>query len=109
MTATATSEQTPFTFQNIDNFGRFKVLKDKVGVLQDPGLSGDATAHDVNGKVLTFKMTVKFKQPMKIRFNNTNGGTIADIIDNSLHFFANCNSPSFQIKLDYLCRVCYKE
>lgn len=109
MTSTASATQAPFTFQNIDNFGRFKVLKDKVGVLQDPNVSGDATTHDVNGKVHQFKITVKFKQPMKIRFNNTNGGTIADIIDNSLHFFANTNTGSFPLKLDYLCRVCYKE
>lgn len=109
MTQTSTPTQAPYIFQNIDNFGRFKVLKDKVCVFQDPNLSGDAAAHDVNGKVHTFKMTVKFKQPMKIRFNNTNGGTIADIIDNSLHFFANSNGGGLPIRLDYLCRVCYKE
>ena len=109
MTPTASATQAPFTFQNIDNFGRFKVLKDKVGVLQDPNLSGDATTHDVNAKVVPFKITLKFRQPIKVRFNNTNGGTIADIIDNSLHFFANTNTGSFPLALDYLCRVCYKE
>ena len=84
-------------------------MKDKVCVLQDPNVSGDATTHDVNGKVVPFKMTLKFRQPIKVRFNQTNGGTIADIIDNSLHFFANCNSGSFVLTLDYLCRVCYEE
>ena len=109
MTATSSATQAPFTFQNIDNFGRFKVLKDKVCVLQDPNVSGDATTHDVNAKVVPFKITLKFRQPIKVRFNNTNGGTIADIIDNSLHFFANTNTGSFPLALDYLCRVCYKE
>jgi len=109
MTQTTSATQAPFTFQNIDNFGRFKVLKDKVGVLQDPNLVGSDTIHDFNGMVHQFKMTVKFKQPMKIRFNNVNGGTIGDIIDNSLHFFANHNGSNFVVKLDYLCRVCYKE
>lgn len=108
MTPTSTVIQAPFTFQNIDNFGRFKVLKDKVGVLQDPNIVGDATNHDSNGKVIPFKMNIKFKKPIQVRFNQTNGGTIADIIDNSLHFYANCNNAG-SITLDYLSRVCYKE
>ena len=110
MTPTATIAQAPFTFQNIDNFGRFKVLKDKVCTLQDPNMAGSETAHDVNGQSYTFKMTLKFRKPIQVRFNNTNGGTIADIIDNSLHFFANGNNgPAITITTDYLCRVCYKE
>lgn len=112
MTPTSSVAQAPFTFQNIDNFGRFKVLKDKVCVLQDPNLSGDATAHDINGKTHTFKMTIKFKQPIKVRFNSTNGSTVADIIDNSLHFFANSNNSNggnATLTTTYLCRVCYKE
>ena len=112
MTPTSSVAQAPFTFQNIDNFGRFKVLKDKVCVLQDPNLSGDATAHDINGKTHSFKMTIKFKQPIKVRFNNSNGGNVADIIDNSLHFFCNSNNSNGGnaiLTTTYLCRVCYKE
>ena len=110
MTPTNTAAQAPFTFQNIDNFGRFKVLKDKTCVIQDPNLAGDSTTHDVNARTHTFKMTLKFRKPIQVRFNNTNGGTIADIIDNSLHFFANSNgNVTFQPYVNYLCRVCYKE
>jgi hypothetical protein len=107
MTPTSTSAQSPFTFQNIDNFGRFKVLKDKTGVIQDPNMAGSDTAHDVNGKTHLFKMTIKFRKPIQVRFNQTNGGTVADIIDNSLHFFAQSNSGLANV--NYLCRVCYKE
>jgi len=110
MTPTSTTFQAPFTFQNIDNFGRFKVLKDKVCTIQDPNLAGDTASHDVNGKGYTFKITIKFYKPVQMRFNNTNGGTIADIIDNSFHFFACGNNiPGVPITTDYLCRVCYKE
>lgn len=110
MTPTTTAAQAPFTFQNIDNFGRFKVLKDKTCVIQDPNLAGDPTSHDVNARTHTFKMTLKFNKPIQVRFNNTNGGTVADIIDNSLHFFANSNGVvTFQPAVNYLCRVCYKE
>lgn len=110
MTPTAAVDDAPFTFQNIDNFGRFKVLKDRTTLIQDPNLAGDTTAHDVNGKSSLFKMTIKFRQPIKVRFNNTNGGTIADIIDNSLHFYANSNAAlGRSVMVNYLCRVCYKE
>jgi len=107
MTPTSTLSQAPFTFQNIDNFGRFKVLKDKTCVIQDPNLVGTNTIHDINGKTHTFKMTIKFAKPIQVRFNQTNGGTIADIIDNSLHFYALANAQG--INVNYLCRVCYKE
>lgn len=107
MTPTATVGQAPFTFQNIDNFGRFKVLKDKTCVIQDPNMAGSDTLHDINGRTYPFKMTIKFNKPIQVRFNQTNGGTVADIIDNSLHFFANSNASG--IDLNYLCRVCYKE
>ena len=109
MTPTGSAAQAPFTFQNVDNFGRFKVLKDKTAIIQDPNLAGDPSSHDFNGKAHHFKISLKFRQPMKMRFNNVNGGTVADIIDNSLHFFANCNSASTVLAVDYLCRVCYKE
>ena len=110
MTPTSTAAQAPFTFQNIDNFGRFKVLKDKQCIIQDPNMTGTDAGHDTNGKTMTFKMTLKFRKPIQVRFNQTNGGTIADIIDNSLHFFANSNfTGTYQPVVNYLCRVCYKE
>lgn len=109
MTPTSTQLGLANTFQNIDNFGRFKVLKDKICTLQDPNLAGSATDHDTNGKICNFKISLKFKQPIIVRFNNTNGGGVADIIDNSLHFYANGTSSSAPVQLNYLCRVCYKE
>ena len=113
MTPTTTAVQAPHTFQNIDNFGRFKVLKDKTAIIQDPNTGGAANSHDSNGKVVTFKFTIKFRKPIQVRFNNTNGGTVADIIDNSLHFFANSSngltSGALPVYVTYLSRVCYKE
>lgn len=109
MTPTTTAEQAPHTFQNIDNFGRFKVLKDKQGVIQDPNMVGTENVHDINGKTVCFKMTLKFHKPIQVRFNQTNGGSVADIIDNSLHFFANSNKADGQLVVHYLCRVCFKE
>ena len=113
MTPTTTSVQAPHTFQNIDNFVRFKVLKDKTAIIQDPNMGGAANSHDSNGKVVTFKFSIKFHKPIQVRFNQTNGGTVADIIDNSLHFFANSSngltSGALPVYVTYLSRVCYKE
>lgn len=112
MSPTPTDEGAPYTFQNIDNFGRFKVLKDKIVTLQDPNLIGAAPTIGQNGLTKTFKMSIKFRQPVNIRFNQANGGTIADIIDNSFHVFANSNYISGgagEPRITYLCRVCYKE
>lgn len=111
MTPTATAQAAINVFQNIDNFGRFRVLKDKMLVIQDPNIdinSATATAY-VNGKVLKFKFTQIFSKPVQVRFNGTNGGTIADIIDNSFHIIANCSSIDGAPTISYVSRVCYKE
>lgn len=107
-TATITTDEAPLTFQNIDNFGRFRVLKDKHITLQDPNLFG-ATGADVNGLVRPFKFSVKFNNPISVRFNATNGGSVADIVDNSFHVVANSSNVDLVPQLSYLCRVVYKE
>ena len=109
MTPSGALNQIPYTFQNIDNFGRFRVLKDKLIRVQDPNMSGDAASHDLNGIVVPFKYTIKFRVPVSVRFNQTNGGTIADIIDNSFHVIANTNDSTHSPSLVYFSRVCYKE
>lgn len=108
MTAGSTDQLAPLTFQNIDNFGRFQVLKDKTVTLEDPNLAGTDVLHDINGKIRTFKINHKFKFPVNVRFNATNGGTVADIVDNSFHVLMNCNNIN-TISYNYVCRVSYKE
>lgn len=97
------------SFQNINNFGRFRVLKDKTFTLGDPAISWDGTNIEQNGLIKPFKMTVKFRVPQIVRFNATNGGTVADIVDNSWHLIINTSSIALAPLLNYQCRVCYKE
>lgn len=99
------------SFQNPNNFGRFRVLKEKVFTISDLNMVGSPTAADVaqTGKVIPFKFNHKFKKPVKVRFNATNGGTVADIIDNSLHIVAGANNVSYVPALSYYSRVAYKE
>jgi len=97
-------------FQNPNNFGRFRVLKDKTIVMGDPsGFNDAAGTGAVNGLVRPFKMSINFKNPVKVQFNATNGGTVADIVDNSFHIVAGANTISMAPTLSYYSRVSYKE
>ena len=97
------------SFQNIDNFGRFRVLKDKTIILDNSNLSWDGTNMEQAGQVRTFKINIRFKVPVSVRFNATNGGTVADIVDNSFHIIANASSTGLAPNITYQSRVCFKE
>lgn len=109
MQPTTNAGEAPFTYQNNDNFGRFKVLKDKLISLQNPAISWDGTNMEQNALVKTFKITKIFKEPVEIRFNNTNGGTVADIVDNSFHVIANSFNATLVPQITYYARINYKE
>jgi len=108
-TATGNAASIPLTFQNIDNFGRFKVLRDKTIVLQNPNFTYDGTNVEQQGLVKTWKISHTFKKPVPVRFNATNGGTFADIVDNSFHIMANSSSIGLAPAISYYCRICFKE
>lgn len=98
------------SFQNPDNFGRFRVLKDVTYVLQDPNVYTDAAAAPAqNGRKTNFKFNVNFKKPVVVHFNATNGGTGADIVDNSFHVFAAVDHTGLNPQIAYYSRVAYKE
>jgi len=109
MTGTASDSTAIHSFQNIDNFGRFRVIYDKTIVIGNPNASYDGTNVEQFGLSKTFKMSHKFKMPLKVRFNNTNGGTVADIVDNSLHMVALTDNDDLAPTISYYSRVNYKE
>jgi len=98
-------------FQNLANLGRFKVLKDKTyyPVANVAANNASATTISQASGNIPFKMTVVFKEPVMVRFNATDGGTVADIIDNSWHIIAQRSGTSGSCLLGYTCRVCFKE
>lgn len=74
-------------FQNVSNIGRFKVLYDKIGTLQNPtvGVFGTSLATMVQtglGKLL--RINIKFKKPLIVTYNTGNSGTYTDIEENSI-------------------------
>lgn len=95
------------SFQNLIALGRFKVLKDKRISLMDPNFQ--ATNGDTNGIHRLIKVNHTFKKPLIINFNSTNGGTIADIVDNSLHFIVQADDITRAPLLQYACRVSYMD
>lgn len=97
------------SFQNPNNFGRFRVLKDKNIIFGNASMTGAAAAIEQSGMKQSFSFSRKFKQPILVNFNATNGGTVADIIDNSFHVIAGTDSQGLAPSLAYYCRVCYKE
>lgn len=98
-------------FQNLANVGRFQVLKDKKWHFGNLNLAGSPTAGDViqAGQKVNFKIDHVFRKPIIVNFNTTNGGTIADIVDNSFHVVCGVNDTAFAPSLQYVSRVCYKE
>lgn len=89
-------------FQNPAFFGRFKVLKDKTLRLPMPTITYDGTNLEQTGFTVPFKCSYTFKKPVRVNFNATNGGTIADITDNSFHLIAGVSdsllAPTFNYK-----------
>jgi len=107
---TATAETTVLAFQNVNNFGRFKVLKDRMVALR-PAIPMYITTSSLvqTGVCYQGKMNYTWKQGLNVRFNAGSTGQVSDIIDNSLHMLAACNNILAGPRLSYYCRVCYKE
>ena len=106
---TAIPAQVLCSFQSLANFGRFKVLTDRICTLQNPNMSFDATNIEVNGLAKFFKISHVFKTPQKVTFNATNGGTISDVVNNSWSIYATCFSTALTPSITYSARVYYKE
>lgn len=98
---------TPVSFQNVANFGRFKVLKDMRIVLENPNALYDGTNADQYGLLKHFEIRHKFNPPLEVKFNTTNGGTIADILDNSFHMVTATNNVDLVPTMYYTSRVTF--
>ncbi len=97
------------SFQNFNEFGRFRVWKDKTMTLMSPSISFDGTNIEQSGLSRAFKFNLNFsKDPIAVRFNATNGGTIADIVDNSFHVLAICSSAELAPTISYVARCSFK-
>lgn len=94
-------------FMNPSQFGRFKILKDKKIVLQNPSNAGTTTAANISypGLVRNFKFTINVNE--YVNYNNTNGGTVADVVDNSFHLMVNCTNVEMAPTIEYKARTVF--
>lgn len=102
--------QSLLMYQNPAFFGRFRVLKDKMYTLQNPSMAPNTAAGGTiqqSGLNLNFKMNIKFKKPVVVHFNSTNGGTVADIVDNSFHLIGLTNNTALVPTVEYKCRTVF--
>lgn len=107
LTDQSTTSLSATSYQNTANIGRFRVLKDKLFVFRRDAAANNAAATTVStsGVRFPFKFNIKFRKPFYVRFNNTNGGTVADIIDNSFHLIM--GSDASGVIHEYSCRTTF--
>jgi len=99
----------PWGFQNVENFGRFQVIKDKFITFPSQMASYDGVNVEVGGSTRMFKFTYKPKVPIKIQFNATNGGTVADIVDHSFHLIGATTTTGAAAEISYIARTYYTD
>jgi hypothetical protein len=100
--------------QSVESLGRFRILKDKQMIIQNPNfavrvaqLNPTPQTMAQNGLHKPFKMTYRFKKPLLVNFNAGNAGTVADIVDNSLHLIGHADEFGMDPVIDYISRVTY--
>lgn len=96
-----------YGWQNPAFFGRFQVLKDKIMKLPAPTITWDGTNLEQAGYHFPFKIGHKFRKPVTVHFNSTNGGTVADITDNSFHLLGFTSTTNLAPTLAYQSRVTF--
>lgn len=109
--ATAAAALATSSFQSLATLGRFRVLKDKMIIIDNPNITWDGTNLEQQGQVRNFKFSYQPRVPIKISFNatNTSGGAIADVVDNSFCMYAICSNAALAPALTYKARAYYKE
>lgn len=92
---------------NAANFGRFRIFKDKMYVLnKNPMIAGLTGAYVKNGDQIHFKYDIPVKE--YVNYNATNAGTVADVVDNSFHLIANASGVSEPVSITYKVRTVFE-
>jgi len=97
------------SFQNGDNFGRFKILHDMRTVLNPFAVHGEyATGESwLTSHVKLIDYTHNFYPPLTVHYNSANSATNADIVDNSIHMLACTDLSNPTCFLSYKARITF--
>jgi len=92
-------------YQNLKNLGRFEVLYDKYFVMSQRYLTGLTGAYVQSGQTKNFKISLK--PNCVVNYNALNGGTVADVIDNSFHLIALTDNNTMGCAMTYKVRTVF--
>jgi len=111
LNAGSTASSTQFSYLNPNGYGRFTILKDILLDMEVTAAANDTAANTISftGNVKHFIFEHKFKPHLQVNFNATNGGTVADIIDNSFHIIGCSSDITLTPEISYYSRVCYTD
>lgn len=107
---TANTAAVTFTaFQNIANFGRFRVLKDKVIRSGGAVASTDgANTSSIAIPNIPFKITHKFSKPCVVKFG-ASAGAIGDIVNNAFYISIQASTVNYTSTVTVRTRAYYKD
>lgn len=91
----------------IKNEQRFKILDSTSIQIVPPTMSFDGTNVEQSGQTASWYLSYKWPRGLKV-LCIANGGTIADIRDNSLHIIACCNSSNSAPNISYNSRIRFR-
>jgi len=97
------------SFTNPNGFGRFEILCDKLIPINQRTLAIVSTSTRVAaGNTKYFTMEYEFPEGLVVHFNNTAGGTVTSVIDNSLHVVAaQTDTSTWTLHMSYTYRVMF--
>lgn len=96
-------------FQNTDNFGRFRVLRDVMLRTSDPTAGTDGASTNTIGVAdIPFKLTYKFTKPILVKYT-ADSASIAGTLDHSFHILAAASNANYAPTIAYQCRVYYQD
>lgn len=93
-------------FQNPQNFGRYRVLKDKKMTLK---INAAVFSTDLSqsGEKRVFNWNIRFRKPLIVNFNSGNAENVSDIVDHSFHIIAGIDVASTLATLNYKSRCVF--
>lgn len=95
--------------RNFDYINQYEVLGDAYEYTVALPFAYDGTSKTSgSGYVKSFAFNIDLtKNPIGVTFNSTNGGTVADIVDNSFHMLSNSITGSLEHQISYTSQVAY--
>lgn len=101
-----------YAFQNVDSFGQWRVLKDKIVQLPFmPSTESSAVAGSFlnEGYSKSFKISHKFKEPLKVKFTNIDGEVVGAVSQHNIIVVAMASNVLNNPRMTFSSRCSYKD